>query len=283
VKTLTLLALWNSYITAAITASATSLVVKSVTDIPTAPFMALLDVGTDDEEVVKVTAVTTATKTLTIVRAQGGTTAVAHAKETLFHHCEIGAVNINLDGLAVTLAGSTALNAILLTVTDNLTCASGRTAGLKIAYTCAGIHTATGYTEGISVDITISAANPIVSGMYIHTNTMSGNHAMEMLLGIYIDLNDPGTAVNRWFAFNVDMDLRSAPLGETGMLRFRNSGTRALNSIFQIEHTNPATYLFDFIGAGNPYVSQNAATADGSLKLRVFGTDKYLALYNAAT
>jgi len=102
-----LLALFNSTITAAIDADDTSLVLEKLTSIPTAPFNAILDAGSADEEVVNVTAVTTATKTLTITRAQGGTTAVAHAKGTLFHHCEIGAVNIDLDGLtSIVLSGT---------------------------------------------------------------------------------------------------------------------------------------------------------------------------------
>ena len=189
-------------------------------------------------------------------------------------------MNINLDGLTVTLAGSSALNAMLLTVTDNMTCASGRSAGLKIAYTAAGIKTATGYTDAVSIDVTVTAATPIVSGLYIHTNTISDNPAMEMLLGLYIDMNDCGTGVNRYFALNIDMGQTSALSNESGMLRFRNSGTQPLNSIFQIEHTNPANYLFDFLGAGNPYVSGNPATADGAIRLRVHGADKYIMLYN---
>jgi len=84
-----LLTKFQSYITAAITASATSLVLKSVTDIPAVSFMAILGAGTEDEEAVLVTAINTTTKELTITRAQRGSTAVAHAKNSLFYHSEI--------------------------------------------------------------------------------------------------------------------------------------------------------------------------------------------------
>ena len=94
---------FQSYITAAITASATSLVLKSVTGIPSVPFKALLDSGKAVEELVLVTAVTTTTKTLTIVRAQGGSTAVAHAKNTLLYHAEIVAADLGKSGRNLTL------------------------------------------------------------------------------------------------------------------------------------------------------------------------------------
>ena len=280
-KTNTLLALWNSYITAAITASATSLVLSSVTDIPTAPFMALLDCGSDDEEVVKVTAVATATKTLTIVRAQGGTTAVAHGKETLFHHCEIGAVNINLDGLTVTLAGSSALNAMSLTVTDNLTCSSGRSSGLTIEYTAAGTKTGTGYVDGLSVIMTITGDNPLSSCLYLHTNTISGNPTLGMVLGLYIDMNDSGTDCERYFALNIDMGQTSVIAGESGVMRFRRSGNQILNSIFQLEPANSATYLFDFWNRSLPYHSANVSVEDGRIGIMLGDTAAYLKVYSS--
>ena len=84
------LAKFNSYLTTAVDADDTSVILKSVTSIPTAPFYAVLDGGSSSEELVLVTVVTTATKTLTVTRAQGGTTGVAHAVDTLFH--AVGAI-----------------------------------------------------------------------------------------------------------------------------------------------------------------------------------------------
>ena len=80
---------FQSYITAAITATATSAVLASVTSIPSVPFKALLGAGTTKEELVLVTAVVTATKAITIVRAQGGSTAYAHNAKELLYHAEV--------------------------------------------------------------------------------------------------------------------------------------------------------------------------------------------------
>lgn len=93
-----LLTKFQSYTTAALTASATSIAVASVTDIPSVPFKALLDAGHDNQEQVIVTAVATATKTLTIVRGQGGSTAVAHNSKTLLYHSEIVEADIGKSG-----------------------------------------------------------------------------------------------------------------------------------------------------------------------------------------
>lgn len=84
-----LLTKFQSRLSAAITVAAVSLVLESVTDLPDVSFMAILAEGTDKQECVLVTAVNTTTKTLTITRAQRGTTALAHAKGTLFYHSEI--------------------------------------------------------------------------------------------------------------------------------------------------------------------------------------------------
>lgn len=89
-----LLTKFQSRLTAAIKVADTSLVLESLTDIPTAPFMAILAEGTDKQECVLVTAIDTVTKALTITRAQRGTTALAHAKNTLFYHSEIELTDI---------------------------------------------------------------------------------------------------------------------------------------------------------------------------------------------
>ncbi len=84
-----LLTKFQTFITVALTASATSIAVDSLTDIPDVSFMAILDAGSDDEECVLVTAIATATKTLTITRGQRGSSGVAHGKNTLLYHSEI--------------------------------------------------------------------------------------------------------------------------------------------------------------------------------------------------
>ena len=84
-----LLTKFQSRLTAAITPTATEIVLESVTDIPTTNFMAILDDSKSTAECVWVTAVVTATKTLTVTRAQRGTTAVAHVSGTLLFHSEV--------------------------------------------------------------------------------------------------------------------------------------------------------------------------------------------------
>ena len=84
-----LLAKFQTRLNAAISASATAIVVDSVSSIPAVPFMAVIGAGSNAEEAVLVTAITTATKSLTVTRAQRSTTAVAHGVHQLFHHSEI--------------------------------------------------------------------------------------------------------------------------------------------------------------------------------------------------
>ncbi len=84
-----LLTKFQSRLTAAITPTATEIVLESVTDIPTTNFMAILDDSKSTAECVWVTAVVTATKTITVTRAQRGTTAVAHVSGTLLFHSEV--------------------------------------------------------------------------------------------------------------------------------------------------------------------------------------------------
>lgn len=84
-----LLAKFQSRITTKIDADDLSIVLESVSSIPTVPFMGVLDVSSDVAECVWVTAVDTVSKTLTVARAHRGTTAVAHAVGVLFHHSEV--------------------------------------------------------------------------------------------------------------------------------------------------------------------------------------------------
>lgn len=89
-----LLTKFQSRITTAIDADDVSIVLASVTDIPTVPFMAILEDSTTKAECVWVTAVTTVSKTLTVTRAQRGTTGVAHVVGTLVHHSEVALADL---------------------------------------------------------------------------------------------------------------------------------------------------------------------------------------------
>jgi len=101
-----LLTKFQSRITTAIDVDDTSIVLESVTDIPTVPFMAILEDSTNKAECVWVTAVATVTKTLTVTRAQRGTTGVAHAVGTLFYHSEVALADLGFFETWVT-AGET--------------------------------------------------------------------------------------------------------------------------------------------------------------------------------
>ena len=92
-----LLTKFQTRLNGAITAAATSIVVDSVTSIPSVPFLAIIGGGTTDEEVVDVTAVATGTKTLTVTRAQRSTTAVAHGDHQLLHHSEVVRADLEAD------------------------------------------------------------------------------------------------------------------------------------------------------------------------------------------
>ena len=124
----------------------------------------------------------------------------------------------------------------------------------------------------------IDAATPNATCIYAHTDAVA-NITVDGLYGIWVDMNDPGTACNRYFCFNLDMDNDSAPAGESGVMRFRNSGTRSLDCIFQIEANNPASHLFTFTTASLPYHSSNVSVQDGRIAVKVAGTTKYLATY----
>lgn len=257
-----LLNLFNSYITAAIDADDTSLVLESVTSIPTAPFHAILGAGTEDEEVVRVTAVTTATKTLTIVRAQGGTTGVAHGDNCLFHHCELGSVNIHLDALAVTMSGSTALDAMKLTVTDTTTQATGLSRGLVVDYTQSGTKTVNAEVNGIAIDMLLSADVPYAYGFVFYAYD-SGDPTIGFLAAISIYIDDCGSAVGAICAIDVGLATGSnSPTGRHCFMRVRNHSAGAVpDAIFQIEGLNAADNLFRFENAaGNGCVVASGLT-----------------------
>lgn len=67
-----------------ITAGATSITVSSVTGLPSTPFKVVIDAGTNDEEIVKVTNV--AGTTLTVERGHDSTVAVSHAALATVRH-----------------------------------------------------------------------------------------------------------------------------------------------------------------------------------------------------
>lgn len=239
-----ILAKFNSYITAAITASGTSCVLNSVTSIPTAPFHAVLDGGTTLEEIVKVTAVTTATKTLTIVRAQGSTTGVAHGDNSLFHACEIDSVQLHLDAMTRTLAGSTGLDAVKLTVTDTTTQSDGYSQGMYITVTSTGDKTSTAELHGLSVDITLTGANvPYVYNLPLYM-VASGNPTIGYASAVSIYFDDLGTAVSGLVAVDIMLALptASAPADRYTYIRCRNMSTGVPTSVLLLEG-GCATYL----------------------------------------
>lgn len=67
-----------------ITAGATSITLSSVTGLPSVPFKVVIDAGTNDEEIVKVTNV--AGTTLTVERGHDSTVAVSHAALATVRH-----------------------------------------------------------------------------------------------------------------------------------------------------------------------------------------------------
>lgn len=245
-----LLSLFNTRITATITASATSMTLEKVTSIPTAPFMAILDAGTTKEEVVHVTAVVTTTKVATIVRAQGGTTGVAHNADCLVHACELGAVNIDLAGLTATLQGSTAGDAMKLTVTDTQTQATGLSRGLVVDYTQSGTKTVNAEVNGIAIDMLLSADVPYAYGFVFYAYD-SGDPTIGFLAAISIYIDDCGDSVAAICAIDVGLATGSnSPAGRHCFMRFRNHSAGAVpDTIFQIEGNNAADYLFAFQNA----------------------------------
>jgi len=102
----------------ALTATGTTLYVDSITGFPGAPFGIIVDPGTALEELMWVTAKDTVTDTFTVVRAQQGTTAVAHAVGSLVYHSELRPIRAKADDATLTVAEAGCL--ILVTV-DNKT------------------------------------------------------------------------------------------------------------------------------------------------------------------
>lgn len=263
------LALFNSYITAAIAATATSCVLNSVTSIPTAPFHAILDAGTDKAEVVKVTAVTTATKTLTIVRAQGGTTGVAHAADTLFHACEIGSVNLHLDAMAVTLAGSSELAALSLTVTDTTTIASGYNKGIYLSYTSSGAKTG-GTVNGIAIDFVWSANLVLANGIDIYL-AASGTRTADTIVGIHIYMDDPSTGISAGAYYGIRLQLYCGRAAVDGFISLRDIGSGGANWVMQWESAAMAYYFINQDTAGIPFVGGSHTSVHGYLRCNIGG------------
>lgn len=260
-----LLSLFNTFITTAIDADDTSVVVSSVTSIPTAPFHAILGVGSEDEEVVKVTAITTATKTLTVVRAQAGTTGVAHGDNCLLHACEMDARMIHMDGLTVTLAGSTALNAMSLTVTDTTTNASGYSRGLYIAATASGTKTGSGEHNSLGIDLTVTGDTPYayITSLYLAT---SGNPTIGLISAVSIYMDNIGTGVSSVHILDLQTGNPTASAASTRetYIRCRNHGTGTPTSILFLQANNNAKAATNFIEQDSVTVGPVAAAVDTS-------------------
>ena len=79
----------NTGLTADVTAAATTMYVKSTSDLPTVPFLAIVNPEDSSPEVLLVTAKNTTTdpRSLTVVRAAMGTTAVAWKQDSVIHEC----------------------------------------------------------------------------------------------------------------------------------------------------------------------------------------------------
>lgn len=257
-----LLALFNTYITTAIDADDTSVVVDDVTSIPTAPFHVIIGLGSEDEEVVRVTAVATATKTLTVVRAQVGTTGVAHGDNSLLHACEMNAAHLSLDDMTRTLTGSSAASAMLLTVTDTTTQTSGISRGIAVDYTQSGTKTSTAEVNCITVDLLLSADVPYAYGFVFYAYD-SGDPTIGLLAAVSIYIADCGTAVTHICAIDIGLAQGSnSPADRHCFIRMRaHSAGAKPDCVFQLEGANAADYLFSFdSAAGNGCVVASGLT-----------------------
>ena len=159
-----LLTKFQSRITTALTTTATSIVLESVTGIPTAPFMAILEDSTSNAECVLVTTVTTVSKTLTVTRAQRGTTGVAHAAGTLFYHSEIELTDIAF-GTSDASAKTVVSGAYGMSQFARVT--SGKTEGLMAYFEGHIAGTTTGHTYGLGAWINVDAAAVLTAGHII--------------------------------------------------------------------------------------------------------------------
>jgi len=247
------LALFNTELSAAITASATTAYVKSVTSIPTAPFHAILDAGSSSAELVKVTAVTTATKALTIVRAQASTTARAHPEDTLVHACEMDSTMLHLDAMTRTLAGSSAQIAMQMTVTDDTSISTGRNAGLYINYTINADKTG-GEISVFSARYTIANDTGDSYAYHALMNVTSGKDISSnigLFYGYMSDLGS-GTIGNAW-AVKLDRVTTTQASSRDMFLGFKaHGGAGRAKTVLYIEGTSDkmAEQFIMFAGIG---------------------------------
>jgi len=164
---------FQSELSAAITAAATTAYLKSVTSIPTAPFMAVLAYGTNHAEYVLVSAITTATKALTIVRAQRSSTAYAHPEDTLVYEAEIALADIAF-GYSATYPKVVASGAYGLA--HYTTMAGGASEGLSAYFEGHLSAALTGHTYNLGSWINVDAISLLAAG-YICTPFEGGIYA----------------------------------------------------------------------------------------------------------
>jgi len=145
-----LLPKFKSRLTTKIDADDTSIVLETVTGIPTAPFMAILDDSKSTAECVWVTDVTTVTKTLTVTRAQRGTTGVEHVVGTLLFHSEVPLADLGFFETWET-AGETGRPLESKLITDVLL--GGYANGLKGYVDCNDTGGSTGLLSGVNGEI----------------------------------------------------------------------------------------------------------------------------------
>jgi len=164
----------------------------------------------------------------------------------------------------------------VITINDPSTIASGTIHGIHINYTASGIKTG-GTVMPLAVTLAVTGDTPYAYAMRVTTAAVA-NKTMEMLMGLDIYMGDAGTAVGRFYAFNLGMVHNSVPLDQVGFMRLRNHGARTMSSVIRLEGTNPVARLFD-LQAGQPYHSGNRTVPDGSIQVRVEGVDKWIQLY----
>ena len=195
---------WNNRVATALTAVATSLVVNSVTGIPDAPFMLVIDNGNTKEEVVKVTAVTTLTKTLTIVRAKQGTTAYAHNVGAIVSHIgEIVAINCGV--IADISTGETIYSAMpQCTVMAIKSCLEGAITVADATITCSqnaqaitgGVVTVANSGSGAGI---VNTANPTLydefDGVLDYLKMVGGGESTDAqrcwVMALVVPFNEP--------------------------------------------------------------------------------------------